>query len=74
MEIKIGIQHVSREIVVESAQGSADVEQAFAEAVSTDGVFTVTDVHGRRVMIPAVKVAYLDLGEENARRVGFGAV
>jgi Protein of unknown function (DUF3107) len=26
------------------------------------------------VLIPASKIAYVDLGEENARHVGFGAV
>ncbi|HEY5821228.1 MAG TPA: DUF3107 domain-containing protein [Propionibacteriaceae bacterium] len=74
MEIKVGIQHVNREVVAETSQSAAEIEKAFAEAVETDGVFTVTDEHGRKVLIPAVKIAYLDLGEENARRVGFGSV
>ena len=55
MEIKVGIQHVNREIVVETTESAADVEQAFAEAVETDGVFTLTDEHGRKVLIPAVR-------------------
>lgn len=74
MEIKVGIQHVNREIVVESTETAANIEKSFVAAVGSDGVFTVIDQHGRKVMIPAVKIAYLDLGEENARRVGFGAV
>jgi hypothetical protein len=37
-------------------------------------VFTLTDEHGRKVLIPAERIAYVDIGEENARRVGFGAV
>ena len=74
MEIKVGIQHVNREIVVETTTSAADIEKSFAEAVDSDGVFTVQDEHGRKVMIPSTKIAYLDLGEENARRVGFGAV
>jgi len=72
VEIKVGIQHVNREIVVESTESAANIEKAFKAAVSNDGVFTVVDQQGRKVMIPAVKIAYLDLGEENARRVGFG--
>ncbi len=74
MEIKVGIQHVNREVVVESTQSAAEVEKAFADAVGSDGVFSVIDQNGRHVLIPAAKVAYLDLGEENARRVGFGSV
>lgn len=74
VEIKVGIQHVNREIVVETTTSAADIEKSFVEAVETDGVFVVQDEHGRKVMIPSTKIAYLDLGEENARRVGFGSV
>lgn len=74
MEIKVGIQHVNREVVAETSQAAAEIEKAFAEAVENEGVFTVTDEHGRKVLIPAAKIAYLDLGDENARRVGFGSV
>ena len=31
------------------------------------------DLKGRKVLIPAAQVAYVDLGAENARPVGFGA-
>ncbi len=34
----------------------------------------MTDERGRKVLIPAAKIAYVDLGEENARHVGFGSV
>ena len=72
MEIKVGIQYVNREVVVETDESAADVEKAFGEAVSNGAVLTLTDNRGRRVMIPGDKIAYLELGEENARRVGFG--
>jgi signal transduction histidine kinase len=76
VEIKIGIQHVNREIIVESNESAADVEKELLSSIGTggDGVFTVTDERGRRVLIPVGKIAYVDLGEENARHVGFGAV
>jgi hypothetical protein len=76
VEIKIGIQHVSREIVLESKDSAADVEKELLSsiAVGGDGVFTLTDERGRKVLIPVGKIAYVDLGEENARHVGFGAV
>jgi uncharacterized protein DUF3107 len=72
VEIKVGIQYVNREVVVETNQTAADIEKAFGEAVTDGSVFTVTDERGRKVLIPADKIAYVDLGEENARRVGFG--
>jgi hypothetical protein len=76
VEIKVGIQHVTREIVVETTESAADVQKAFEEAMNGNGsgVFTLTDEHGRKVLIPAERIAYVDIGEENARRVGFGAV
>ena len=72
MEIKVGIQYVNREVVVETDDTSAEVEKAFASAVADGSVLTLNDTRGRRVMIPGDKIAYLELGEENARRVGFG--
>lgn len=74
MEIKVGIQYVNREVVVETDESSANVEKSFADAVSDGSVLTLTDNRGRRVMIPGDKIAYLELGEENARRVGFGSL
>jgi len=55
---------------------AADVEKELMSsiAVGGDGVFTVSDERGRKVLIPVSKIAYVDLGEENARHVGFGAV
>jgi hypothetical protein len=73
VEIKVGIQHVNREVVVESSESASAVEKGLAEAMKNDTFFTVTDDRGRKVLIPAAKIAYVDLGEENARRVGFGA-
>ena len=74
MEIKIGIRQVNREVVVDSAQSAADLQRDFAEALETNGLLSVTDTNGRKVLIPAAAIGYVDIGEENARRVGFGTV
>ncbi len=75
MDIKVGIQHVTREVVVDSAESADDVEKAFTDALADDaGFLRLNDTHGRKVLIPAAKIAYIDLGEENARRVGFGTL
>ena len=73
---QVRIQHVNREIVVETSESAADVEKELLTsiAVGGDGVFTLSDERGRKVLIPVNKIAYVDLGEENARHVGFGAV
>jgi hypothetical protein len=76
VEIKVGIQHVNREIVVETNQSASDIQRAFQNAIDGNGsgVFTLTDERGRKVLIPADRIGYVDIGEENARHVGFGSV
>lgn len=74
MEVKVGIQHVQREVALETKSTAAAVEEALGEALKDGGVFTLTDDKGRKVLIPAAQIAYVDLGTEHARPVGFGAV
>ena len=41
--------------------------------VGAEGSWLIDD-KGRKVLIPAAQVAYVDLGAEHARAVGFGAL
>ena len=73
MEIKVGIQYVNREVVVDTDESAAQVEKSFADAVVNGSVLTLTDNRGRRVMIPGDKIAYIELGTaDSERRIGFG--
>jgi Protein of unknown function (DUF3107) len=74
VDIKVGVKQVSREIVVESSQSAAEVEKAVGVALDSESVLVLTDLHGRKVLIPAASIGYVDIGEESARRVGFGSV
>ena len=74
MEIKVGIVQGGREIVLESEETVVAVESAFAKAVADDGLLSLTDERGRKVLVPASRIAYLEIGQEHVRRVGFGAV
>ncbi len=75
MEVKIGVQHAPRELVLESAQSSDDIVKAVAEALRADlGVLSLVDEKGRRVLVPADKLAYVEIAESEQRRVGFGAM
>ncbi|SDE14456.1 DUF3107 domain-containing protein [Auraticoccus monumenti] len=73
MEIKVGIQHIGREVTVESEATADDVRAELEKAVADDGLLTLRDARGRTVLVPASKIAYLEVGEETTRRVGFGA-
>ena len=75
MEVKIGVQYAARELVLESAQSPDDVAKAVSDALRADlGVLTLVDDKGRRVLVPADKLAYVEIAETEQRRVGFGAM
>jgi hypothetical protein len=74
VEVKIGIQSAPRELVVETSASPEEVEKLLARALSTEGsVFALADEKGGRVLIPADKIAYVELASPEARRMGFGA-
>ena len=75
MEVKIGVQHANRELVLESEQTPEEVQQAVADALSgKSGLLQLTDDKGRRVIVPADRLAYVEIGEVSIRKVGFGAI
>ncbi|CAN5385124.1 DUF3107 domain-containing protein [soil metagenome] len=71
MEVKIGIQYAPRELVVETDESAEAVEKLLADAVAADGVLALSDTKGRRVIVPASKVAYLEIGANALGTVGF---
>ncbi|MBT2365207.1 DUF3107 domain-containing protein [Streptomyces sp. ISL-10] len=75
MEVKIGVQHAPREIVLESGQSAEEVERAVSDALAGKAqLLSLTDEKGRKVLVPADRLAYVEIGETTARRVGFGAL
>jgi hypothetical protein len=74
VEVKIGVLHTPREIVLESSQSQDEVEQAVSAALkSVDGQLALTDDKGRRVIVPANLIAYVEIAQADVRRVGFVA-
>ncbi|RSS48209.1 DUF3107 domain-containing protein [Streptomyces sp. WAC07061] len=75
MEVKIGVQHAPREIVLESDLSAEELEALVAAALSgTEPLLSLTDVKGRKVLVPSDRLSYVDLGEPSVRKVGFGAL
>lgn len=74
MEIRIGIRDVAREIVIETEETHEEVAVQVAEAMAgRDAVLSLTDSRGRRVLVPANALGYVDIGAPEKSRVGFGA-
>jgi formaldehyde-activating enzyme involved in methanogenesis len=75
VEVKIGVQFAQRELVLESSQTAEQVAKAVADALKADlGVLTLEDEKGRKVLVPADKLAYVEIAETETRRVGFGTL
>lgn len=74
MEVRIGITNVGREISLESAQSATEVEKVLADAIAANAPFVaLADEKGKRFLIPTAGIAYIELGAEESRRVGFVA-
>ena len=75
MEIKIGISDVAHEVVIDTAESTENVVEMYrAELGKEHGLLRLADAKGRLLVIPASRIAYLDLGSAEHRPVGFGAL
>ena len=74
MEIRIGIANTGRELSFESSEPAADVKKSIAGALDSGAThISFTDSKGNSYIVPTVGLAYIELGSEESRRVGFVA-
>jgi hypothetical protein len=76
VEVKIGVQSIPREIMVETDSSAQEVERALAQAMADGehGLFVLADDKGGKVIVPATKIGYLEFSGIEQRRVGFGSL
>jgi Protein of unknown function (DUF3107) len=73
VEVKIGITDSPRELVLSSAQTPDEVEELVTAALREgSGLLNLSDDRGRRFLIHTAKIAYVEIGVADARKVGFG--
>lgn len=72
MEIKVGVQNVNRELVLESDESAATISDLVEKALG-GATLILKDAKGRTVIVPSASLAYVELGAEEVRRVGFGS-
>lgn len=71
MQITIGMKNVSRELNFEV---DGDIAEEVTKALSgKSDVLDVTDEKGNRVLLSAEALAYVRIGSDEQRFVGFGA-
>jgi hypothetical protein len=74
VDIRIGIANSPREIAFETSQTAAEVEKVVSAALESDAKYIkLSDDKGRVYIVPTGSFAYLEVGSEAERRVGFVA-
>ena len=74
MEVKIGIQSIPRELVLETNASLEEIERSLAKALSDGGLFVLPDDKDGKIMVPADKIGYVEFSGVEERRVGFGSL
>lgn len=73
MEVRIGVVHTARELVVEVDDEPDAVAEAVEAALGGRPLLWLTDSKGRRVGVPTDKIAYVEVAADALdRQVGFG--
>ncbi len=71
MEVKIGVTHANRELIVDTALDADAVEKQVSKALADGGVLSLTDAKGRRIVVPVEKLAYIEISTSTVGQVGF---
>jgi uncharacterized protein DUF3107 len=72
VEVKVGVADTARELIINSSQTPEEVEALVADSLKgTSGTLTLIDDKGRRYVVPSARVAYVEIGSADSRKVGF---
>lgn len=71
MEIRIGIQHAGREVVLESTEAPKEISKLVDAAIKSGELLTLTDDKGRTIHVPGDKIAFVEVGAAQTGKVGF---
>ena len=76
MDVRIGVTYVAREIQIEMSEDAdsdavrADVDAALGNG---SGELWLTDRRGHQYGVPVDKIAYVEVGSQQGRRIGFAS-
>jgi Protein of unknown function (DUF3107) len=74
VEVKIGIQSIPRELVLETRLSAQEIEESLAAALAEGKFFSLPDDKGGKVLVPADKIGYVEFTGPDQRRIGFGSL
>ena len=72
MDVRIGIRDNARDISFESGLNAKDLMAKVKKAIeASEPVLELSDEKGSIILIPTSSIAYVEIGAEETRRVGF---
>lgn len=72
MEIRIGITNTGRELSFETSESADAVTKAVQNALDAKiAHLTFTDDKGKAYIVPVANLAYVEVGSDHTRKVGF---
>ncbi|MCR2812060.1 DUF3107 domain-containing protein [Microbacterium sp. zg.Y1090] len=72
MEIRIGIVNTGRELGFETNESADAVKSSVAQALESGATHvSFADVKGNSYIVPTATLAYIEIGTEESRRIGF---
>ncbi|MDP4015471.1 MAG: DUF3107 domain-containing protein [Candidatus Nanopelagicales bacterium] len=72
MEVRIGVQDISHDIVFESDSEPQDLAEVISTSWANEEMITLHDSKGRRILVPSDKIGFIELGPPTREQVGFG--
>lgn len=73
VEVHVAVTEGAREIVLQMEATQEEIGKAVSAALSAGKPLELTDEKGKKVIVPADKIGFVEIGASTGRRVGFGA-
>jgi hypothetical protein len=70
-QVRIGISDSNQELNFETESSRDEVQALTAQALASNTPLVLTDTKDRAVIVPAAKIAFIELGAASDRKVGF---
>lgn len=72
MEIRIGMVNTPRELSLETSASAAEIEALVSAALAGNtSLLKLTDDKGKVYLVPSATIAFVEVGSDQSRRVGF---
>lgn len=71
VDVRIGLVEGAAELHYEIAQSAADISATVTKSLESGSTLSLTDAKGRQVIVAVAKIAFVEIGSAESRKVGF---